>query len=63
MNQRKIVVLSLSFFLLVGCAQKQDVLLPVSTTSDVPLPVSTTSDVPLPVKGDYILGGRTEDSK
>ena len=53
MNQRKIVVLSLSFFLLVGCAQKQDVL----------LPVSTTSDVPLPVKGDYILGGRTEDSK
>ena len=43
MSQRKIVVLSLSFFLLVGCAQKQDVLLPVSTTSDVPLPVSTTS--------------------
>ena len=33
MNQRKIVVLSLSFFLLVGCAQKQDVLLPVTTTS------------------------------
>ena len=43
MNQRKVVFLSLSICFLAGCAQKQDVILPVSATRDVPLPVTTMS--------------------